>query len=767
MKKLRIVHKTLKRRKQHTPSKSKSARRSMSKNPEVKPYATTEPLDVTPQDDFYTWANQEWIKNIKKELTPDQVYISQYDNFKLLQHDVYKNTLNLVTNYISREKTEMAANMRNLYKSLQSLDAGCVTRHISDYISTYEKMVDDGSLWKFLGYINQNEVISWACPIVWELFPDEVNSKVYTSHIRYPILSLYDYRVYSNDDITKSVKNDIIANGIHTNLNSDSISATLNVRDFNFNTYKRALVREYLLYIDTIFSTCLGTDYEEMHGIHATDVFDIECDILSAMTNYDDTYDTYYKGKRVQSRRKSSIVGTRSGTYSHSFIHKKTRGFTHVFTSESEEITGVNWREFAECIGYTADNIPSWFVAPQVGYLQKMTHQLKREWTTLKWKSYWYFIFLRQIICFHDKWRSIYSNFNDKVVRGRIESFPRELFPIVGLSYAYSKTLSQEYDRMYNNPEMIKRLQEMSTMVREAFIERLKKNKWMSPKTKEGTLKKIRAVNVVIGESPYEFADPHLEYDKKDAWGNMCNVSRWRTAKLMAGKIDGRCKDELQRIDWSLMKISGSQSYVVNAFYTASSNSIYIPTCYMNVPLVDDTMRGFEYDLAHFGFTFAHEFSHAIHVNGRTYDEKGNVNDWWSPIDIRKYDRFITEVNDQYEAFSKKYGFSIDGTLSLSENLADITGLSICEDCLHKYHNDHNMSESIRNISFQYFYTYYAIQNHQVMNKREMLVQVMTNPHLDLKTRTNVPLSRMKEFRRLYNIGTRDGMYWRNMSSIW
>lgn len=765
MKKGRGIHKTLKNRRRQR--RHNITQRSTSITPEIKP-SSSQSLDVTPQDDFYTWANNEWIKNIKKELSPEQVYISQYDNFKLLQHDVYKKTLALVTNYISREKNDVATNMRNLYKSLQSLDTGCVTRHISEYISTYDKMIDEGRLWKFLGYINQNELISWACPIVWELFPDEVNSKVYTSHVRYPVLSLYDYRVYSNDDITKSLKDEIRLSGGRMNMNSsESISAALNVRDFNFNTYKRALVKEYLLYIDEIFATCLGRDYEETHGIHATDVFDIECDILSAMVNYDDTYDTYYRGKRVQSRRRSAITGPRSGTYSHTSIHKKTRGFTHVFTSESEEITGVNWREFAQCIGYTEDNTPRWFVAPQVGYLQKMTHQLKREWTTLKWKSYWYFIFLRQIICFHDKWRSIYSNFNDKVVRGRVESFPQELFPIVGLSYAYSKILSQEYDRMYNNPEMIERLQQMSTMVREAFIERLKKNKWMSPKTKEGTLKKIRAVKVVIGESPYEVADPHLQYDKKDAWGNMCKVSRWRTATLMAGKIDGRCKDELQRIDWSLMKVSGSQSYVVNAFYTASSNSIYIPTCYMNSPLVDDATRGFEYDLAHAGFTFAHEFSHAIHVNGRTYDEKGNVNDWWSPIDIRKYDRFITEVNDQYEAFSKKYGFSIDGTLSLSENLADITGLSICEDCLHKYHNDHNMSDSIRNLSFQYFYTYYAIQNHQVMNKREMLVQVMTNPHLDLKTRTNVPLSRMKEFRRLYNVCKKDGMYWANTGSIW
>jgi hypothetical protein len=62
-------------------------------------------------------------------------------------------------------------------------------------------------------------------------------------------------------------------------------------------------------------------------------------------------------------------------------------------------------------------------------------------------------------------------------------------------------------------------------------------------------------------------------------------------------------------------------------------------------------------------------------------------------------------------------------------------------------------------MSFQHFYTYYAIQNRQYANRREILVQVITNPHLDLKIRTNVPLMRSKTFREVFDIRKGDKMY--------
>ena len=196
--------------------------------------------------------------------------------------------------------------------------------------------------------------------------------------------------------------------------------------------------------------------------------------------------------------------------------------------------------------------------------------------------------------------------------------------------------------------------------------------------------------------------------------------------------------------------------------------------------------RGYEYDLASVGFTFGHEISHALHVNSRTFDYKGVIKNWWSRPDVATYERKIAGIRRQYEDISKKYGFVIDGNLSLSENLADVNGLAVCEDALHRFHDNIRTApasaasspassaapaasssvasvlvstDHMRAMSFQHFYTYYAIQNRQYANRREILVQVLTNPHLDLKIRTNVPLMRSKTFREVFGIHKGDKMY--------
>lgn len=178
--------------------------------------------------------------------------------------------------------------------------------------------------------------------------------------------------------------------------------------------------------------------------------------------------------------------------------------------------------------------------------------------------------------------------------------------------------------------------------------------------------------------------------------------------------------------------------------------------------------RGYEYDLASVGFTFGHEISHALHVSSRVYNHRGIIKNWWTRDDVTTYERKIAAIRRQYEEISKKDGFVIDGNLSLPENLADVTGLAVCEDALNRFLDANaradpgasdTASEHIRAMSFYNFYTYYAIQNRQYANRREILVQVLTNPHLNLKIRTNVPLMRSKTFRDVIEIKKGDKMY--------
>ena len=220
-------------------------------------------------------------------------------------------------------------------------------------------------------------------------------------------------------------------------------------------------------------------------------------------------------------------------------------------------------------------------------------------------------------------------------------------------------------------------------------------------------------------------------------------------------------------MNWGTMKLVGYQSFIVNAYYTPNTNSIYIPTAYMHSMNVQFG-RGYEYDLASVGFTFGHEISHALHVSSRVYNHRGIIKNWWTRNDVATYERKIAAIRRQYEEISRKDGFVIDGNLSLPENLADVTGLAVCEDALNRFLDANakadpgasdTASAHIRAMSFYNFYTYYAIQNRQYANRREILVQVLTNPHLNLKIRTNVPLMRSKTFRDVLEIRKCDKMY--------
>jgi len=778
------------------------------------------------KNNFYLWANHKWLKEVPKTLPRELKYIRPLDNFKIIQDEMYRNTLTMVREY-TRNDSLIARQMKNIAASFRDLHPEPILRHISEFCKLYKELVDENNLYKFLGIMNQNEMIRWALPIVWNVYPDEYTPGKLSAHVGSPSLSLYDYRFYLNDSILEQQMRGVRLNTSNTTVirekqtggrnsrnnrashASDETSASHEeneggpeTKTIEYMKYKKRITNAFLRFIEDVFTKCLGRDYETTHNIKVQDVYDIECTLLSCMNYVDDRFDDNYANIYQSSKKRNQPPHLSGENLKNKNRNKKTvhrtcdcvagidediqarlklphyqhniRGATRVLTQDAMCLTGLDWREMGKWIGYGSDassKVPSYFIANQVGYLHSVMTILKKEWASDKWKSYWYFIYLRQLICFHDKWREIYLDFNDTLIRGKDTHFPREYLPIIGLSYAFPKTMTNEFTKRYKNEEMIAKVREIGNTMLECYKDRIHRNEWMSAYTKKGALKKLNTLQLRIGEANLSAPDPtNLDYDPKDAWGNLLKRSVQRTEYIAKHHMSSTGNERLSPEDidimnWGTMKSVGYQSFVVNAYYTPSSNSIYIPTAYMHSMNVQFG-RGYEYDLASVGFTFGHEISHALHVNSRTYNHKGVIKNWWSKDDIVTYERKIAAIRRQYEEISRKDGFVIDGNLSLSENLADVTGIAICEDALNKYHRhvydgvtDMTRDEHVRESSFLNFYTYYAIQNRQYANFREILVQVLTNPHLNLKTRTNVPLMRSKTFRDIVGIKKSDKMY--------
>ena len=772
--------------------------------------------DALRTNNFYLWANEKWLNEVPKTLPRELKYIRPLDNFKLIQDDMYKNVLTMVREY-TRTNAPAAQQMKHMFASFRDLHPEPILQHISDFCKLYNEHIQENNLYKFLGVLNQNEMIKWALPVVWNVYPDEYTPGKLSAHIGGPSLSLYDYRFYLNDSIIEKKMRGVRLNVSRSSVvrqhdlagqtggsKSDSDDGGPQTQTVEYIKYKHRVTTAFMKYIDNVFTKCLGHDYETTHNIKAQDVYDIECLLMAHMNNidlrFDESYANIYNNAKhpdkpphlsvpvstSQNKRKSpqncncsvdnedddDAARDMKERLKNPHYKHNIRGATRVLTHDAISLTDINWREMAKWIGYPDAKIPPYFISNQVGYLKSIMTTLKKEWASDKWKSYWYFVYMRQIICFHDKWREIYLDFNDTLIRGNETHFPREYFPIIGLAYAFPKTMTDEFTRRYKNEEMVAKVREIGNTMLDCFKERIKHNTWMSPITKKGALKKLTTLRINVAEANLSAPDPtNLEYDPKDAWGNLLKRSVQRTeyiARHHASTSDSALtSNDLDIMNWGTMKLVGYQSFVVNAYYTPNTNSIYIPTAYMHSMNVQFG-RGYEYDLASVGFTFGHEISHALHVTSRVYNHRGIIKNWWTRDDIATYERKIADIRRQYEHVSRKDGFVIDGNLSLPENLADVTGLSVCEDALNRFHDtiataDPGASDTanahIRAMSFYNFYTYYAIQNRQYANRREILVQVITNPHLNLKIRTNVPLMRSKTFRDVNKIKKGDKMY--------
>ena len=391
---------------------------------------------------------------------------------------------------------------------------------------------------------------------------------------------------------------------------------------------------------------------------------------------------------------------------------------------------------------------------------------LNSNWKMPKWRTYYIYIYLKQIARFHNKWRPFFYNFFGKFVKGQPIIWPQDIYPVFGLSICFNTFLTNEYVAKNKKQAYVNYVKNIGNDLLIVFKRIIGRNKWLSPKTKTYALLKLKHLKLIIGSPEILREDPLLNYVNNDPWGNMCKISQWRIHRFI--ELEGKPVIDIPTVDWVNFKLTGSQSYVVNAYYTPTQNSIYVPLAYLQKPFIDLAERGIEYNLAHIGYTLGHEMSHALDDTGSKYDYQGNLKNWWTPHDRKLFNIRVKDVIKQYETFASYDGIKMDASLSTGENLADISGLAICEEYLRDFQLKNKYIDPISALSFQIFFVYIAVQARQKIYDKAVKSQLKTNPHPMNKYRTNCPLARLRLFQSIYNIKKGDKMYWNvNDKTIW
>lgn len=284
---------------------------------------------------------------------------------------------------------------------------------------------------------------------------------------------------------------------------------------------------------------------------------------------------------------------------------------------------------------------------------------------------------------------------------------------------------------------------DMVTKLTESLRDALRESEWMTPATKVIAQQKVDTFRVKIGypskyhsidglwisDLPQDLSQAYLDWGKWD----------WTTQE---------CALFYTPVDRELWHMSPQ---TVNAYYHPNMNEIVFPAGILQMPFFGyDTV---EENLGAIGSVIGHEMTHGYDDEGRNYNPKGELKEWWSVEDCNEFNVRAKVVEDQFSRLTFM-GKPVNGKLTLGENIADIGGLKIAIRALNRHYNGAVSTEM-----YERFFTAYATIERNLIREAYAHKLLAIDPHSPSTLRVNAVLPHIPEFYSTYKVMEGDGMY--------
>jgi len=352
--------------------------------------------------------------------------------------------------------------------------------------------------------------------------------------------------------------------------------------------------------------------------------------------------------------------------------------------------------------------------------------------------------------------------FNDTILAGREKLKPRWKRCLTTTSGLLDEAVGQLYVKKYFPPQAKTRAYQMVMNIKEALGERIKKLDWMSDDTKQRALKKLAAFKVKIG-----YPDKWIDYSRLDIKRDSYILNVLRADHFEFKRRLAKIGKPVDRSEWQM------SPQTVNAYYHPLLNEIAFPAAILQPPFFD-----FKADDAvnygGIGAAIGHEMTHGFDDQGRKYDKNGNLKDWWTKEDEKRFNKRAELLAKQYDNYVAVDDAHVNGKLTLGENIADLGGLSISYDAFIKT-LETNKGKDYANKKIdgftppQRFFLAWGQVWRRNIRKKSLLMRLKTDVHSPGKFRTIGPLSNMPLFYQAFNVKPGDAMYRpeKEMVKIW
>ena len=486
-------------------------------------------------------------------------------------------------------------------------------------------------------------------------------------------------------------------------------------REYYFKTDSRTegVRKAYRLYLTRTFMQ-LGNDSASSIKI-ADNIYSLEKRLANASRRLADLRDPYKNYNKMDVKALSSL------TFS------------------------IDWRAYFKNIN--ARHIDSVIVG-QPEFYQALNDELRMT-PVEEWKNYLRFHLIRNSAPYLDK--KTFNNHFDfyRSLTGTTVPRPRWKRVIDAEEAAMGEAMGQIFVKEYFNENAKKRYTELVENIRDAYKDRIKKLTWMSDSTKEKALNKLSKIRKKVGY-PDKWKDfSALKIDRGPFVLNVQRGKMWWHDYMM-----NKLGKPVDRDEWTMTP----QTY--NAYYNPSNNEIVLPAGIFAVPGVKDEQLDDAFVYGYAGAsTIGHEITHGFDDQGRQYDEKGNLHNWWGPNDGKQFSQRAKRIIQQYSEFVPVDTLHINGDATQGENIADVGGVLLGLDAFKKT-DAYKSGKKIGGLTpLQRYFLGYAYGWMYKERKERLASQVMTDVHSPARERVNGPMVNVPEFYQAFNIKPGSKMY--------
>jgi len=464
------------------------------------------------------------------------------------------------------------------------------------------------------------------------------------------------------------------------------------------------LRRQYVVYVEKML-TLIGDDKAKAHNGAAT-IMELETRLAKAsMTTID--------------RRQPEAV------------------YHRMSTAELNRLTpGLPWVEYFAALGFPAIggvNVeqPSFFKE-----VEKALEAIPLD----DWKIYLrYHLIDRAAPFLCDRFNNAWFEFRGKILTGQKEIPPRWKRVITDSSLLIGEAVGQKFVKQNFSPKAREKAKEMVRHLRRSLQDQIQSTNWMEPSTRRQALAKLEAFSEKIG-----YPDKWWDYTelKLDRGPYVCNVFRclvFQKRKDLA-KID----KPFDRTEWIV------EPQRVDAYYNPQRNEIIFPAGILQPPLFDPEAPD-AVNLGGIGAVIGHEMGHGFDDQGAKYDAKGNMVNWWTPVDLEYFRKRCLCISNQFDKYVLPGGLRLQGKLVVGEAISDLNGLTLAYRTLErllkgKPHDRDSQGFTPEQRFFLAFSKLWAGHERPEFLRRF----VRTDPHPPYQFRVNGTVANMPEFRKAF-----------------